>query len=249
MSRVLIIAKREVRSLFVSPIAYVVLFLFLAFMGIVFMLPLARIFVPGNVIELRELTNYTRFALFFVIPLLTMSMFADEYKSGRIEMLRTSPITELDLVVGKFLGAMVYFLLLVGATLLYLVILSVFGKPDLGQVLACYLGMTLMGCMFVAVGLFYSACSADQIVAALAGIITLGMLTITQYIAPFLPQDWSLLRLRIPVRRVVEYLSVGTHIGDFARGSVELGNVVYFLGFAALFLFWTYLVLESKKWR
>jgi ABC-2 type transport system permease protein len=249
MNRVLIIANREVKSLFVSPIAYVVLFLFLAFMGIVFMLPLARIFVPGNVIELRELTNFTRFALFFVMPLLTMSMFSDEYKSGRIEMLRTSPITEFDLVAGKFLGAMVYYMVLVGSTLLYLAILWAFGKPDLGQVLSCYLGMALMGCMFVAVGLFYSACSADQIVAALSGIITLGILTITQYLAPFLPQDWSWWRFRVPVRSVVEYLSVGTHIGAFARGTVELGNVVYFLGFAGLFLFWTYIVLESKKWR
>ncbi len=249
MSRILVIAEREVRSLFVSPIAYVVLCLFLAFMGIVFMLPLARIFVPGSVIELRELTNFTRFALFFVMPLLTMSMFSDEYKSGRIEMLRTSPITELDLVAGKFLGAMAYYLVLVASTLLYLFILRVFGKPDFGQVVSCYLGMAMMGCMFVAVGLFYSACSADQIVAALAGIITLGMLTITQYIAPFLPQDWSRWRIHIPIRPVVEYLSVGTHIGDFARGSVELGNTVYFLGFAGLFLFWTYVVLESKKWR
>jgi ABC-2 type transport system permease protein len=249
MSRVLIIAKREVRSLFVSPIAYVVLFLFLAFMGIVFMLPIARIFVPGGVIELRELTNFTRFALFFVMPLLTMSIFSDEYKSGRIEMLRTSPITEFDLVLGKFLGAMVYYLVLVGSTLLYLAILWAFGKPDLGQVLSCYLGMALMGCMFVAVGLFYSACTSDQIVAALSGIITLGILTITQYLAPFLPREWSLGKLTIPIRGAAEYLTVGTHIGDFARGSVELGNVVYFLGFAGLFLFWTYLVLESRKWR
>ena len=249
MSRVLIIANREIKSLFISPIAYVVLFLFLAFMGIVFMLPLARIFVPGNVIELRELTNFTRFALFFVMPLLTMSMFSDEYKSGRIEMLRTSPITEFDLVAGKFLGAMAYYLILVGSTLLYLMILWFFGKPDFGQVVSCYLGMTLMGCMFVAVGLFYSACSDDQIVAALSGIITLGILTITQYIAPFVPLNWSFLWFKIPIRPVVEYLSVGTHIGDFARGSVELGNVVYFAGFAGLFLFWTYLVLESRKWR
>jgi ABC-2 type transport system permease protein len=249
MSRVLIIAQREVRSLFVSPIAYVVLFLFLAFMGIVFMLPAAQIFVPGGAIELRGLTNFSRFALFFVVPLLTMSMFSDEYKSGRIEMLRTSPITEFDLVAGKFLGAMAYYLVLVGSTVLYLIILWTFGRPDFGQVLSCYLGMTLMGCMMVAVGLFYSACSSDQIVAALSGIITLGILTITQYLAPYVPREWSWGRFTVPIRSVVEYLTIRGHIEDFARGSVELGNVVYFLGFAAVFLFWTYVVLESKKWR
>jgi ABC-2 type transport system permease protein len=249
MSRVLIIAKREVRSLFVSPIAYVVLFLFLMFMGIVFLLPLARIFVPGGIIELRELTNFTRFALFFILPLLTMSIFSDEYRSGRIEMLRTSPITEFDLLAGKFLGTMVFYLVLVGSTLVYLAILSFFGRPDFGQVVSCYLGMALMGCMFVAGGLFFSSMTKEPIVAAMLSVITLGLLTIAQYLAPFLPRDWSWWRFKIPVRPAVEYLSVGAHIGDFARGSVELGNVVYFLGFTGLFLFWTYLVLESRKWR
>jgi ABC-2 type transport system permease protein len=249
MNRVLIIANREIKSLFVSPIAYVVLALFLLFMGIVFLLPLARIFVPGGVIELRELTNFTRFALFFILPLLTMSIFSDEYRSGRIEMLRTSPITEFDLLLGKFIGTMVFYLALVGSTLIYLAILTYFGRPDFGQVVSCYLGMALMGCMFVAAGLFFSSLTKEPIVAALLSIITLGLLTIAQYIAPFVPQNWSFLWNKIQIRAAVEYLSVGTHIGDFARGSVELGNVVYFLGFAGLFLFWTYLVLESRKWR
>ncbi len=247
MGRVLIIARREVSSLFVSPIAYVVLFLFMLFMGIIFAW---RIFTPGEVIELRQLTNFSRFALFFVVPLLTMSMFSDEYHSGRIEMLRTSPLTELDLVLGKFIGAMVFYLALIASTLLFLVILASFGRPDFGQVLSCYLGMTVMGCMFVAVGLFFSACTGEQIVAALSGIITLGMLTISDYFAPSLPRELTITsKIVVPIRSVVEYLTVGTHIGDFTRGSVELGNSMYFLGIAALFLFWTYLVLESRKWR
>jgi len=247
MGRVLIIAKREISSLFISPIAYVVLFLFLLFMGILF---IWRIFTPGEVIELRTLTLFSRFALFFVVPLLTMSMFSDEYRSGRIEMLRTSPLTELDLLLGKFIGAMVFYLVLVASTLLFLAILMCFGRPDFGQILSCYLGMALMGCMFVAVGLFFSACTAEQIVAAMAGMITLGMLTIIDYFASSLPREIPLFKnFAIQIRSVVEYLTVGSHIGDFARGSVELGNIVYFLGIAALFLFWTYLVLESKKWR
>jgi ABC-2 type transport system permease protein len=247
MGRVLIIAKREISSLFISPIAYVVLFLFLLFMGILFTW---RIFTPGEVIELRRLTDFSRFALFFVVPLLTMSMFSDEYRSGRIEMLRTSPITEFDLLAGKFIGAMAFYLVLVASTLLFLAILMCFGRPDFGQLTSCYLGMALMGCMFVAVGLFFSSCTAEQIVAAMAGIITLGMFTITDLFSPSLPREITLSSsFKIPIRPVVDYLTVGTHIGDFAHGSVGLGNTMYFLGFAALFLFWTYLVLESKKWR
>jgi ABC-2 type transport system permease protein len=254
MNRVMVVAGREVRSLFVSPIAYVVLFLFLVFMGFAFLLPAAQIFVPEGPIELRKLTDFSRFALFFVVPLLTMSMFADEYKSGRIEMLRTSPITEFDLLAGKFVGAITYYMVLVASTLVYLTILIALrqkdsGAVDFGQVASCYLGMVLMGCMFVAVGLFFSACTSEQIVAGLSGMITLGVLTITGLATRYLPQAWSFAGLQIKVRAIVEYMTVGTHIGNFARGSVELGDVVYFLGFASLFLFWTYVVLESKKWR
>lgn len=244
MNRVMIIARREIASLFVSPIAYVVLFLFMLFMGVVFVY---WIFSPGQVIELRQLADFSRFALFFVVPLLTMSLFADEYRSGRIEMLRTSPITEMDLLLGKFIGAMTFYLVLLASTLIYLVVLLMFGRPDFWQVAACYLGMGLMGAMFVSVGLFFSACTSEQIVAAMAGIITLGTFTITDIFSPSLPSTWT--GWKIPVRAAVEYLTVGSHMGDFTRGAVELTNIAYFLGFTLLFLFWTYLVLESKKWR
>jgi ABC-2 type transport system permease protein len=175
-----------------------------------------------------------------------MSIFYDEYRSGRIEILRTSPLTELQLLLGKFIGAMVFYLLLVASTLIFLVLLVVFGRPDYGQVVASYIGMFFMGFMFVAVGLFFSACTKEQIVAALASMITLGILVCLSFLSVRLPP--TILKY-IPVRRVADYLAVGTHISDFARGSVELTNIVYFLGFGLLFLFWTYLVLESKKWR
>ncbi len=178
---------------------------------------------------------------------MTMSLFADEYRSGRIEMLRTSPITELDLLLGKFLGAMTFYLVLLASTFVYLFILLLFGRPDFWQVASCYLGMGLMGAMFVAVGLFFSACTSEQIVAAMAGIITLGTLTITDLFSPSLPSSWS--PWKINIRGLVDYLTVGSHMGDFTRGAVELTNIAYFVGFTLLFLFWTYLVLESKKWR
>jgi len=246
MNRVMVIARREIRSLFVSPIAYVVLFIFLLFMGGMFVW---RIFSPGSFIELRQMTDFSRFALFFVVPLLTMSFFSAEYNSGRIEMLRTSPISEFELLIGKFIGAMAIYLVLVASTLVYLLVLMMFGKPDFGQVISCYLGMGLMGCMFVSVGLFFSSVTSEQIVAAMAGIITLGVFTIADLFAPMIKVSLTFGKLTIPLRSVVDYLTVGAHIGDFTRGSIQLTNVVYFLGFSLLFLFWTYIVLESKRWR
>jgi ABC-2 type transport system permease protein len=246
MSPALTIAKREFSSLFISAVGYLVLFLFLLFMGIIF---IWLIFVPGQVIELRDLANYSRFGLFFIIPLLTMSFFSEEYRSGRIEMLRTSPLSEFQLLAGKFMGAMGFYIALLAVSCIFLVLLCIFGRPDFGKVLSCYLGMTLMGLMFVSVGLFFSACTREPIVAALFAFLTLGFFTLSNYITPYVPRTVSILWMKIPLRPIFEYLTVNPHLADFARGSVELGNTVYFLGFSGLFFFWTYIVLESKKWR
>src|SRR3954452_13620776 len=204
-----------------------------------------QVFIPGRMVEVRVLMDLSRFILFFIVPLLTMSIFSDEYRSGRVEILRTSPITELQLLAGKFIGAMVFYLFLVASTLIFLALLLMFGKPDFGQVIASYIGMFFMGFMFVSVGLFFSACTREQILAALSSTMTLGLLVSLTYFSGNLPAKiWF-----IPVRPVAEYLAVGTHMSDFTRGSVELTNIMYFTGFGLLFLFLTYLVLESKKWR
>ena len=144
---------------------------------------------------------------------------------------------------------MVFYLFLVASTLLYLAILLPFGRMDAGQVISSYIGMFFLGLMFVAAGLFFSACTREQIVAALAGMITLGALTILSFILPLLPIQFGTGRFAVPVRAVAEYLAVGTHVANFTKGSIELTSVTYFLGFAAMFLFWTYLLLESRKWR
>ncbi len=246
MSQVITIAKREFSSLFISLVGYLVLCLFLLFMGVIF---IWRIFVPGQIIELRDLTDFSRFGLFFIIPLLTMSFFSEEYRSGRIEMLRTSPLSEFQLLAGKFIGAMGFFFALLVASTIFLFLLLLYGKPDFGKILSCYLGMALMGSMFVSVGLFFSSCTREPIVAALFTFLTLGFFTLSDLITPYIPRSFSFLSMEFKLRAVFEYLTLKTHIVDFARGSVELGNCVYFLGFSALFLFWTYVVLESKKWR
>ena len=167
-----------------------------------------------------------------------MSMFADEYKSGRIEMLRTSPITEYDLLAGKFVGAIAYYMVLVASTLVYLTILIALRAEKIGcrgfraGRLRSYLGMVLMGCMFVAVGLFFSACTSEQIVAGLSGMITLGVLTITR---PGHALSAAGLGPSPPADQGPRHggISDGRHAHrELRRGSVELGDVVYFLGFA-----------------
>lgn len=246
MNRVLVIARRELSSLFYSPIAYFVLFLFLIVTGFLFG---AFVFVPGQPAEVRPLIDYSRFGLFFIIPGITMSLLADKYRSGRIEMLRTSPITEADLVLGKFLGATFFFLILVLSTLVYIGLLLAYGRPDWGQTLAAYLGLIFLGMMFVSVGVFFSACTQNQIVAYLATLLTLGFFTFISSLSGLLPASFSLGFANVPLRSALYYVGVGPHIADFAKGVVDSSHVVYFLGFTGLFLFLTYLLLESKKWR
>ena len=247
MGQVITIAKREVTALFYSPIAYLVMLVFLLFEGIFFGL---TVFVPGQITELRMLVDASRFGLFFIVPGVTMSVFADEYRSGRIEMLRTSPITELQLLLGKYCGALMFYLALVGLTLIYLVLLMLFGRPDYGQTAVGYFGLIIMGMMFVSVGVFFSACTQNQIVAYLASLLTLGFLTFIGPISGMLPSTWKFLGLvNIPIRSVARYVGVGSHMEDFAKGVIETSHVSYFALFTAMFLFLTYLILESRKWR
>ncbi len=242
MSRVLTIAKREVTSLFYSPIAYFVLFLFLLVTGFLFA---ALVFLPGQLSEVRPLVDYSRFGLFFIIPGITMSLLSDEYRSGRIEMLRTSPLTEFDLVMGKYLGAMFFYLILLAATLIYVLLLLVYGRPDWGQTFAAYLGLLFMGMMFVSIGTFFSTCTQNQIVAYLATLLVLGFLTFSSGLATILPVALWI----IPVRAPLAYLGVASHIADFSKGQIAVAHLGYFFGFTLLFLFLTYLILESRKWR
>jgi len=103
--------------------------------------------------------------------------------------------------------------------------------------------------MFVAVGLFFSACTREQIVAALAGMITLGALTILSFLSQKVPVQVGSGKMQIQLRSIVEYMAVGTHVANFTKGSIELASVVYFVGIAGFFLLLTYLLLESRKWR
>jgi len=246
MSAITTIAGRELKSLFVSPIAYLVLFLFFIAMGTLFSLMAFR---PNELAEIRPVTDFSRFALFFILPGLTMSIFSEEYKTGRIEMLRTSPITEAQLLLGKFFGAYAFYLVLLAATLVYVLLLTIYGRPDWGQTMAAYLGMLLMGGMFIAVGIFFSACTKDQIVAYLATLLVLGFLTFASGLSTLLPTNVSLFGLTIPAAATLNYLGVGSHIGDFSKGVVDTAHVSYFLLVTLFFLLMTYLLLESRKWR
>jgi ABC-2 type transport system permease protein len=246
MGKIAALAQREMAGLFYSLVGYIVIALYLAIMGIFFAY---LVFIPGHPADMRQLFEFSYIAPIFVVPIMTMGVFSEEYNSGRIEMLRTSPITEFDILMGKFVGAMGFYMALVASTLFYLLMLVIFGHPNYGEVQAGYLGLILMGILFVSVGLFFSALTRHQIIAAMCGMIVLAIVGFFNDIVAQFISGMTSYKPLLYLRDLLQYLSFREHMKGFSQGIVEVNHVFFFLGTAFVFLFATYLVLESRKWR
>jgi ABC-2 type transport system permease protein len=239
MTRAPTIARREISSFFYSPIAYVALTLFLAVAGFYFQSD----FEPGQPAGLRNVFDRMVLTLVFVIPVLCMGLLAQEWSSGTIESLMTAPVGESDVVLGKFLGALGFFVVLLSPTLAYVLLLRMYSHLDFGPIFSGYLGLLLVGAMFVAVGLFCSSLTRSQVVAAVIAVAILFVVTI----APFLLQA-NLSQLSAFWRGVADQ-GVYTRYIDFSKGVIDSGHVVFFLAITAVFLFLTVKVLESRRWK
>jgi ABC-2 type transport system permease protein len=239
MRNVTTLTQRELSVFFFSPIAYVVLAVFLGITGAFFV---TDNFQPGADASLRvTFGNYLPVILMFVMPLLTMRLLADEFRGGTIETLMTAPVSDVDVILGKFLGTMVFYVVMLATTLLYVVLVAAYGPLDVGLVLCNYFGLVLVGGLFIAVGLFFSACTRSQVV---AGLCTLVLLAVITLLANYLAQN-----LEGTLRVLLQHLSVLAHFQDFSRGLVDTNHLIFFVTTTALFLFLAVKVLESRRWR
>lgn len=242
MRRFLAIVGREWRAYFFSPLAYVILAAFLFLNGLIFWRILVYLNMPGTPKgqALLLLFTNTYFWLFnlFVVPAIAMRLFAEERKSGTIEILLTSPVSETEAVLGKFAGALGFFLTLWAPTVLFVWILRSQTPIDLGPVASGYVGITLLGAYFLSVGTFASTLTKNQIVAA---ILAFGMLipifSAGLFESGFDPERQSLL----------SYLNLWDHMDEFARGVVDSRRLVYYLSATALFLFLSTVSVAAKK--
>lgn len=252
MRNVLAIADKELRSYFASPIAYVIIGLFALLFGYFFYLYL-DVFVRNSMSAMGMgptpninqhmiagvLLN-TAVVILFVMPMITMRTYSEEKRSGTIELLLTSPITDWQIILGKFLGAMGLYASMLLVTLLYMAILFIYGNPEWRPVVAGYLGLLLMGGCFISVGLLISSLTKNQIVAGIMTFAVFLMLWVINWIG-----DSS-----GPVtREVVNYLSITQHFDDFARGIIDTKNVIYYLTFITFGLFLTAKSVDSERWR
>jgi ABC-2 type transport system permease protein len=249
------IYKKELRLYFTSPVAYVLLAMFLLIAGYFFysifafftrasmqaaMNPQAARDLNVTDSVLRPLFANLSVILLLLMPLVTMRLFAEERRSGTIELLLTYPVRDGAVLVGKYLAALTLYGAMVAGTLLYPVMLLYFkARPEWGPLATGYLGLLLMGAMFLAVGLFASSLTENQIVAA---IVTFGVLLMFWVIG------WTAEFASGPLGTVLTHLSILEHNDTFAKGVLDTKDVIYYVDFTALALFLTLRSLESRRW-
>lgn len=248
MRGVLTIARREMWTFFVSPIAYVVATVWLLYFGIVFYL-LAMFFSsqpPGSGQSLLGAffggTTLFYLPLLVFAPVLTMRLVAEERSSGTIEALMTAPVSDLEIVLGKYLAALSFWVVLWMPTLAYVWIVSGTGEDvvDLGVVGASYLGIFGIGVFYMAVGVFMSTVARNQIVAAMLTFLVLGGLFVIGLAGYATLDDQK--------REIFEYLGLWTQMESFSRGIVDTRYLVYDATLAALSLFLSVRVLSAQRW-
>ena len=241
------ILKRELQSYFKTPLGYVFLGLFLAFSALTFM--------STNV--LQGITNmvgyFSTVCYIFVIgvPLLTMKLFSEERKQKTDQLLLTAPVRVWEIVLGKFLAALLVLGIGIGITLLYLAFMRLYGNPAVMQSLVGYLGVLLYGTMLISIGMLVSALTQSQVIAAIASLAIVGVLTFVGN----LTIDFTLLFngafsfLGTFLNSVLSFININARIADFAMGKLNLVPLFYFLSMTALFVLLTVRVIERRRWR
>jgi ABC-2 type transport system permease protein len=257
MRNTLVIAGKELEGYFVQPVAYVVLTVFLL-LGGWFFFALLRQFdemvqlvqMMGNPQTLEQMNLNTRvidpllhdlsIVLVIVMPALTMRIFAEEKRAGTYELLLTAPVRTGEIVAGKFIAAAVFTLIMISLAWIFPMILLIFGDPEVGVMFAGYLGLALLAITFVAVGLFTSSLTHNQIIAAISSFGLLILLFVISW-----PAEagggvvWSLLK----------YLSLPEHFSTMTRGVIDTSDIVFFLSVILVALFLTQRSVESARWR
>lgn len=228
------ILKKEFRSYFTSPTAYVMIGLFVFISSIIFYMNLA-----SGTAEYNFNLSYMSLILVLVVPILTMKILADERKSGTEVLLITSPASLTSIVVGKYLAAFGVFLVMTAITFIYPIILAVLGEPSISEIVGGYVGFILLGAAFIAFGIFASSLTESQIIAAIVSVVGLLLMWLLQGIAPSLGGIWS---------KILSWFSLYSRTEDFFAGILSLGPVVYYLSFSAVFVFLTIRVIEKRRW-
>jgi ABC-2 type transport system permease protein len=255
MSNILAITSKELKSYFASPIAYVVIGLYALVYGFYFYtaveffnrqsMQMAGFGGPAPAVNINEqlirpVFQYSMVVFLIVLPMVTMRTYSEEKRSGTMELLLTSPITDFQIIMGKFLGAMGLYASMLGVTLLHVALLYWVSTPEWMPIATSYLGLLLMGGCFMSVGLLISSFTKNQIVAVVATFAVFMMLWMINWLASFTGPT---------TQAVLNYLSITGHLEDFMGGVIDTKHVVYYLSFIAFGLFLTARSVDTERWR
>lgn len=238
MRSVLAIAKREYASFFRIPLGWVVVALFVCLSSIFFV---DRAIVPGSPASMRDFFTVWWGLLLFLAPAVSMRLFSEELRAGTIETALTAPVPEAALVTGKYLAAVAFLVTMLMPSAVYVGILEWLSRPDYGPILSGYLGLILLGMLYLAVGLTASSLTSSQTLAFLGTLFALILFDLLPArIAPEVPSH---------IAKILFALSPSTRAADFYRGLVDTSHIAFFLLTSVFFLALGAVVLQSRRWR
>jgi ABC-2 type transport system permease protein len=256
MKNVLAIAQKELKSYFASPIAYIVIGLWSLLYGYFFVailsffvrqsMQMGQFGMGGaqamniNQQLIRPVLQNVTILVLFLMPMVTMRTYSEEKRSGTIELLLTSPLTDLEIVFGKVLGAMALYGCMLAVTFIHIGLLFVYGHPEWKPIVVAYLGLLLLGGCFISVGLFISSLTKNQIVAGMVTFAVFLLLWIITWIGSFSGPT---------VDKITQYLSIVDHFDDFGKGVIDTTHLIYYVSFITFGLFLTAKSVDSERWR
>jgi ABC-2 type transport system permease protein len=259
MRNIWTIARKELISYFRSPIAYSVLAMFSLIFGYFFYNQLSVFILQSltraqyaqmmggqppvmnvNDMVIRPLLYTTGVLCLFLVPMITMRLFAEEKKTGTIELLMTSPVTDMQIIFGKFLAALLLYMAMLGITLIHFMVLFRYGFPDWRPMVAGYIGQILLGCCFLSIGLLFSTFTRNQLIAGSLTFFSLLLLWVLDISSRYSGSWWG---------ELAHYVSLTPHMDSFNKGVLDLKDTVYYLSVIALGLFFSVRSVESVRWR
>lgn len=236
MNKVFIIAKKELKTYFNSPIAYIVLIITISIFNIFFFL----IIDQNREATLQDVFKVMEFLFIFIVPLLTMKIFSEEKLAGTMEFLMTTPTTNTAIVLGKYLGSLIFMTLIIGMTLSYYLIIEIFGQPDRLAILSGYLGIWLEASLFIAIGLLTSSWTKNQIIAAMSSYAILFLLYFSVSFVKYFHGT---------VETLIRYIGVWSHTDNFVAGLIMTTDLVYYLSGIIICIIFTRISIENRLWR
>ena len=234
MTNTLNIFRKELKGYFISPIAYIVISIFLILTGWFFF---STFFLYGQA-EMRGFFSLLPIIFSFIIPAVTMRLFSEEFNTGSYELLLTLPVSSLNIILGKFLAAAAFAAIMLLPTIFYAIFISFLGDLDWGPVIGGYIGAVLMGAAFSAIGLFASSITRNQIIAFIAGMSLCFLLTLVDKILFFLPES---------ALNFFQFLGADFHFKNISKGVIDSRDLLYFMSICFVMLYSTNLVIQEKS--